>query len=145
MGTYLNPGNIGFERIVKKGYVDKTGLIEIINKSIDTPDNLTCISRPRRFGKSYAAQMLSAYYDKSCDSKALFENYAISKDETYDKHLNKYDVIYLDMTQVTGEAGKDSFVDFIKHFTVISDKIAVGNLTGVEVEDGVDAGEITFF
>ena len=114
MGTYLNPGNSGFARIINSDYIDKTGMIGIINSTIDTTKCLTCISRPRRFGKSYAAQMLSAYYDKSCDSRALFENYAISKDETYEKHLNKYDVIYLDMTQVTGEAGKESFVDFIK-------------------------------
>ena len=55
MGTYLNPGNSGFERIVNSEYIDKTGLISIINKTIGTTKNLTCISRPRRFGKSYAA------------------------------------------------------------------------------------------
>ena len=85
MGTYLNPGNSGFARIVKNEYVDKTGLIGIINKTIDTMDNLTCISRPRRFGKSFAAQMLCAYYDNTCDSHALFDKYIISKDDSYEK------------------------------------------------------------
>lgn len=98
MGTYLNPGNSGFERIVKGDYVDKTGLIGIINKTIDTTENLTCISRPRRFGKSYAAQMLCAYYDNSCDSHELFEKYIISKDKSYEKHINMYHVISLDIT-----------------------------------------------
>lgn len=79
MGIYLNPGNDGFCRIRKSDYVDKSGLIELINKSIDTTENLTCISRPRRFGKSYAAQMLCAYYDSSCDSEDLFCDLEISE------------------------------------------------------------------
>ena len=54
MGVYLNPGNKGFQVILKSEYVDKTGLIALINKTIGTMEMLTCISRPRRFGKSYA-------------------------------------------------------------------------------------------
>lgn len=67
MGTYLNPGNSSFEKIKNSIYVDKTGLIGVVNETIGTMQKLTCISRPRRFGKSYAAQMLCAYYDKTCD------------------------------------------------------------------------------
>ena len=106
MGTYLNPGNSGFARIVKNDYVDKTGLIGIINNTIDTTDNLTCISRPRRFGKSYAAQMLCAYYDKTCDSHDLFEKYCISKDPSYNRHMNKYHVVSLDITGFISNAKK---------------------------------------
>lgn len=68
MGTYLNPGNAGFRTILNGVYVDKTGLVEYINSTLDTPRRLTCFSRPRRFGKSFAAKMLCAYYDRSCDS-----------------------------------------------------------------------------
>ncbi len=107
MGTYLNPGNSGFERIVNGDYIDKTDLIGIINKTIDTTKNLTCISRPRRFGKSYAAQMLCAYYDKSCDSHKLFENYKIAKNPSYENHINKYHVINLDVTSFVSEAKKE--------------------------------------
>ena len=106
MGTYLNPGNSGFLRIVKNDYVDKTGLIGMLNRTIDTTKNLTCISRPRRFGKSYAAQMLCAFYDKTCDSHDLFGKYAISKDATFDKHINKYHVISLDITGFISNAKK---------------------------------------
>ena len=101
MGTYLNPGNSGFIRIRNDRYVDKSMLIAKINEVIDTPRSLTCISRPRRFGKSYAAQMLCAYYDKTCDSGNLFSDLAIEKDASYKKHLGKYDVIYVDMTGVS--------------------------------------------
>ncbi len=93
MGTYLNPGNAGFARIIKGDYIDKTDLIGLVNHTIDTTMNLNCISRPRRFGKSYAVQMLCAYYDMSCDSHELFDGYAISKEESYEEHLNKYHVI----------------------------------------------------
>ncbi len=118
MGMYLNPGNSGFAGIRNDTYVDKSGLIGLINETIDTPRRLTCISRPRRFGKSFAAKMLCAYYDKTCDSSDLFRNLWIASNEkmngTYRKHLNQYDVIYLDMTSVMGEAGKTECVPYIK-------------------------------
>lgn len=100
MGTYLNPGNSGFAEIIQSDYVDKTGLIGLINSTIGTKKKLTCISRPRRFGKSYAAQMLCAYYDKSSDSHELFSKYEIARDASYEEHIGKYDVIYVDMTYV---------------------------------------------
>lgn len=68
MGTYLNPGNSGFAGIRNDIYIDKSGLISLVNDTIETPRRLTCVSRPRRFGKSFAAQMLCAYYDKCRDS-----------------------------------------------------------------------------
>ena len=133
MGTYLNPGNSGFARIVESDYVDKTGLIGIINRTIGTTKNLTCISRPRRFGKSYAAQMLSAYYDKTCDSHELFENYTIAKDPSYEQHIMKYDVIYLDMTGVIGETGLKDIVSYIKRN--VEDEIRK-NYPEVTIEEG---------
>ncbi len=114
MGNYLNPGNSGFEAIRKGPYVDKTGLISLINRTIGTKQNLTCISRPRRFGKSFAAQMLCSYYDKTCDSSALFDDLTIAKDPHYTRHLNQYDVIYLDMTGVIGEASTADIIPYIK-------------------------------
>ncbi|MCD8121247.1 MAG: ATP-binding protein [Clostridiales bacterium] len=104
MGTYLNPGCKGFQTIRNGSYVDKTGLIDYINSTIDTPLKLTSFSRPRRFGKSFAAKMLCAYYDKSCNSRSLFEGMEIEKKESFDKYLNKYDVIYLDMTRFISTA-----------------------------------------
>lgn len=98
MGKYLNIGNASFTAMTKGIYVDKTEMIAFINSTLGTKDKLTCVSRPRRFGKSYAAQMLCAYYDKSCDSGKLFAGLNISQDESFKKYLNKYDVIYLDIT-----------------------------------------------
>ena len=98
MGKYLNVGNAGFESVRRGKYIDKTGLISYINTTLGTMDKLTCVSRPRRFGKSFAAKMLCAYYDKSCDSRELFRDLEIAKSESYEKYLNRYDVLYLDIT-----------------------------------------------
>ena len=104
MGIYLNPGNKGFQEILQSEYVDKTGLIALVNKTVGTRQKLTCISRPRRFGKSFAAQMLCAYYDCSCDSRTLFNDKEIAQTEGYLAHLNQYYVINLDITGFISEA-----------------------------------------
>lgn len=119
MGIYLNPGNSGFQEIRNSRYVDKSGLISLINRTIGTKQKLTCVSRPRRFGKSFAAQMLCAYYDKGCDSSELFCDLAIAVDKklngSYQQHLNKYDVIYLDMTNIMGKAAPQDILSFIEN------------------------------
>ena len=107
MGVYLNPGNSGFVEILQSYYVDKTGLISLLNSTIGTKKKLTCISRPRRFGKSYAAQMLCAYYDKTCDSHELFNGFKIAKDASYETNINQYHVIDLDVTSFISEARKE--------------------------------------
>ena len=98
MGLYLNQNNILFSKDVNSEiYVDKTLLIKELNKSVCTSDKYVCICRPRRFGKSMAANMLTAYYSKGADSKELFAPYKISQAESFEKHLNKYNVISFDM------------------------------------------------
>ena len=120
MGNYINPGNTAFREIRCSTYIDKSDLIYQVNKVISTKQKLLCVSRPRRFGKSYDAQMLCAYYDRNCDSSSLFCDLSIASDadpdkkKSYLKHLNKYDVIYLDMTGVISAAPDDGIVPFIK-------------------------------
>ena len=100
MGIYLNPKNGGFaESIRSEIYVDKSGLIAYTNKCLNTKEKYICVSRPRRFGKSMALEMLAAYYSLGCDSRELFAGLKIEKDGTFEEHLNQYDVIYLNMQQ----------------------------------------------
>ncbi len=99
MGIYLNPGNDAFKDIRSDTYVDKTGLIDFVNGTICTPRRFTCFSRPRRFGKSYAAKMLCAYYSSGCDSHELFNDLEISKSSSFEKYMNKLNVIYIDITR----------------------------------------------
>ena len=100
MGSYLNPGSKGFrESLNSEIYVDKTGLIEKTNAVLDTRQKFLCVSRPRRFGKSMAADMLAAYYERGEDSALLFDSLKISKAASYLKHRNQYDVIKINMQE----------------------------------------------
>ncbi len=100
MGSYLNPSSKSFCECLKSQiYVDKTMLIAKINTVVNTKQKFVCVSRPRRFGKSMAADMLSAYYGCGEDTSALFNNLKIAADESYKEHLNKYDVIKINMQE----------------------------------------------
>ncbi|MDR1015452.1 MAG: ATP-binding protein [Coriobacteriales bacterium] len=98
MGIYLNPGNAGFRQSVNSAiYVDKTGLIAYANSVLETEQKCLCVSRPRRFGKSMAAEMLCAYYDRSADSRELFAPFEIAGHPSFERCINRYDVLYLNM------------------------------------------------
>ena len=80
MGMFVNPGNSAFEVALNSEiYVDKTGLIKYTNRVLGTLQGYICNSRPRRFGKSITANMLTAYYSKGCNSEVMFSNLEISK------------------------------------------------------------------
>ena len=100
MGSYFNPGN-GLFQIASssKIYVDKTEMIAYTNSVLCSEQRFICVSRPRRFGKSMAVNMLAAYYSKGCDSKELFSDKKIADCESYEKHRNKYHVLYLNMQE----------------------------------------------
>ncbi|WP_050008304.1 AAA family ATPase [Butyrivibrio sp. WCE2006] len=105
---YLNIGNDGFSTIRNGNYIDKSGLISFMNGCLSTPQKLVCVSRPRRFGKSYGAKMLCAYYCNDCDSYDLFADLIVAKDKSFEKHINNHDVIYLDMTYFISVVDKSS-------------------------------------
>lgn len=90
MGIYLNPSADGFASIMKTGdYVDKTGLITYMNAVLNSSRNMLCSSRPRRFGKSYAAQMLSAFYSKGADAGELFAHLRVANPPEETKRKRK--------------------------------------------------------
>ena len=123
MGIYLNPNNAAFRNFVRTGnYVDKTMLIHEMNLLLDDPGrDFVCVSRPRRFGKSLAEDMLSAYYSKGADSRELFSSLKISQSEDFEKYLNKYNVIKIDLyalytewnTLANEEKSKKSFIPYV--------------------------------
>lgn len=115
MGRFVNPDNSAFQvALNSRIYVDKTGLIEYTNSVLDTTNAYICNSRPRRFGKSYAANMLAAYYSKGAESEQMFSGLEISKNTDFKKHLNKYDVIHIDIQWfLTNCDDADNVVPFI--------------------------------
>ena len=105
MGILLNPNNIDFQEALNSEiYVDKTDLLSYTNKVLRTEQKYICVSRPRRFGKSMAANMLTAYYSRGCDSGELFSSYKIAKADSFEKHLNQYNVIHINMVDFLSEA-----------------------------------------
>lgn len=135
MGIYINLGNTGFQSARNGEYIDKSGLIAEVNRSLFTERRFSCVSRCRRFGKSLAAKMLCAYYDMSCQSRNLFEDLEIAKEASFDRYLNKFPVIYLDMTAFVTRFHDESIV------TQIDREIKADLLKAfpeVAVEDGDD-------
>ena len=113
MGIYLNPNNQNFyEAVNKEIYVDKSLLIERVEYLRKKVNKYICVSRPRRFGKSTDANMLVAYYSKGCDSSDIFNDLKISQTELYQKHINKHNVIHLDIQKFLSV--NDSIQEMIK-------------------------------
>ena len=113
MGIYLNPNNENFTRTTKREiYVDKTMMISVLNGFMEVDNTYICVSRPRRFGKTIAGNMLSAYYSKGCDSRALFAPFKISGDPGFASNLNKLNVIQIDLnSEYQNERDKDRLLD----------------------------------
>lgn len=120
MGRFVNPNNSAFQVALNSQiYVDKTGMIAYTNRVLGTMEGYICNSRPRRFGKSITANMLTAYYSKGCDSEAMFAGLEISKSADFKKHLNKYDVIHIDIQWCIEPAGGvENVVSFISEKTI---------------------------
>ena len=121
MGTYLNPGKGAYEEAVNSEiFVDKSEMILYLNSVVKTKQKYVSVSRPRRFGKTMAADMICAYYDREADSRSLFEHRKIAAVRPmhdggagipWDVYLGGFDVIRIVMT------------DFIKSGKSISDSL----------------------
>ena len=164
MGRFLNPGNVGFQQIISEDtYVDKTGIIAYLNRWLNKSTRYVCVSRARRFGKTVAARTIRAYYDNSCDSRALFAPYEIARDPSYEEHINKYDVIGLDVqsfflldddpqafikrleTAVLEEVcAKWSDIDGLKDMRLVNALIKVHETTGAKFVFVIDEWDAVF-
>ena len=119
MGQFIDRENYGFRSAINSDFVDKSGLLNILNRNLGSENRFMCISRPRRFGKSVAAEMAYAYYDRNSDSRNLFEGLEITKSPDYEKHLNKYPTIFIDWNTFANVPDKDKLKEAQK--SVIAD------------------------
>ena len=112
MGNYLNPDSENFFQYKNaRIFVDKSMLIKETNAVLRSKDAFMCVTRPRRFGKTLALSMLNAYYSKGCDSRELFKGLKICKDPSFEEHLNKHNVISIDMAAAyVDSADKSKFL-----------------------------------
>ena len=113
MGKYVNLGTRNMEIDIKdEFYVDKSMLIKVLNNKVNKKDRFICVSRPRRFGKTMAANMIAAYYSKGCDSHEIFSDLKISKDPTFEDNINRYTVIKLDINGAATGKGDKTIVQY---------------------------------
>ena len=135
MGNILNPDKENsFIRLANRKnkylFVDKTDFIEKTNKRLNEDNRFLAVTRPRRFGKTVTAHMLSAYYSKGYAGQKIFDDLKIFKDENYAEHLNKYNVIYIDVNSIKDKyisyksdkalyiKGIDDIVDFLQYMVI---------------------------
>lgn len=122
MGLYLNPNADAFKRSLNsKIFIDKSLVLAELNELVDTDQNFVCMSRPRRFGKSLVANLISAYYSKGCDTRSIFSQMKVGQVSGFDKYLNKLNVIKLDMNGLYQNAiqmGRCEFMMADLHKTV---------------------------
>ena len=97
-------------------FVDKSEIIEKLNKQINKIGKYLCITRPRRFGKTINAMMLECYYSKNADFKNIFDNLNISKCDSYEKHLNKHNVVYLQLNELPDVSTNVTYDEFINRY-----------------------------
>ena len=142
MGIYINRGNAEFRDIVNHEYVDKSSLIPLVNATLNSENRYSCVTRCRRFGKSMAARMLCAYYDKSCDSRELFLGLKAEQDTSFETFLNKYYVICVDMTDFTTRfRNENDLVSLIQH-EIMDDVLKI--FPNIEVNDKDDLMSVLF-
>ena len=115
MGVYLNPGKQSFQMAINSEiFIDKTEMISHLNAVINTQQRFVCVSRPRRFGKTMAADMICAYYDREADSRELFEKRKLKTgwpqgvSRKWDEYLGAFDVIRVVMTDFMKEGNSVS-------------------------------------
>ena len=136
MGNYINRGNLEFAQARNSIYIDKSGLIAVVNSTLNTEQRRSCVTRSRRFGKSMAANMLCAYYDRSCDSRSLFADLEIAQDPSFERYLNKFPVIKLDITDFTTRYKNNStIVDKIQEALKADIQKAYSEIIPDEFED----------
>ncbi len=126
MGVYFNPGNESYRRARNSSiFIDKSGLLDFLNKRISTENNCIAVSHARRFGKSHAAGMVDAYYSLGSESSNLFDDTQIANCEDYRKHMNKYNVIHIDVSSFW-DSYKDNISEKITEYIVNDIKLVYG-------------------
>ena len=136
MGLYLNPGNEAFQISANSEiYVDKSELIAFTNQRLGQEKRFLCVSRPRRFGKSMAANMLCAYYSRGCDSKKMFQSLKIAQNETFEQHLNQYQVLYFEMQRFLSRAGSpEKLVSYLESIVLEELRMVYSDIIGEKEE-----------
>ena len=103
MGRYLDsrrPLVLYEEEYAGTYFVDKSAMLEEIFPLIGQGNKYLCITRPRRFGKTVMANMISAFLGRGQNSRDLFSRLAIGASKEFDRHVNQYPVLSVSMNEL---------------------------------------------
>ena len=106
MGFYLNNASsltLYKSEVESPYFVDKSRMLAELFPLTELGNKHVCITRPRRFGKTVMANMVGAFFGKGADAGNIFDSLKIAKEDGYRKHLNRYDVIYIDFSKMPEE------------------------------------------
>ena len=107
MGIYLNPDEELLRMSVNSRiYVDKSMILHELNQLLASEDRFVCVSRPRRFGKSMAGNMIATYYGKKANSRPILEKLKIAQSPDFETYLNAYNVIHIDVNAIYSNSTK---------------------------------------
>ena len=104
MGIYLNSESaytLYKSETQKPYFVDKSRMIEELFPLIEEGANHICITRPRRFGKTVTANMISAFFSKAREASDIFDRLKISTSQNYSKYRNQYNVIHISLNDIS--------------------------------------------
>ena len=98
MGFYINAGNENLKMALNSQiFVDKSLVLQKLCSLLNSNQRFLCVSRPRRFGKTTVRDLMVAFFSKGCDSREMFSNLKIAKEQCFEKNLNKFNVIAVDL------------------------------------------------
>lgn len=120
MGTYLNsitPYTLYKSESLSPYFVDKTLILRELFPYVSAGNRHICITRPRRFGKTIMANMISSFFQKASDSSDVFDSLAISQVDDYRRYKNQYNVIRIDFSKMPRNC--DSYTQYIERIEAL--------------------------
>ena len=120
MGTYLNsitPYTLYKSESLSPYFVDKTLMLRELFPYVSAGNRHICITRPRRFGKTIMANMISSFFQKASDSSDVFDSLAISQVDDYRRYKNQYNVISIDFSKMPRNC--DSYTQYIERIEAL--------------------------
>lgn len=120
MGTYLNsitPYTLYKSESLSPYFVDKTLMLRELFPYVSAGNRHICITRPRRFGKTIMANMISSFFQKASDSSDVFDSLAISQLDDYRRYKNQYNVIRIDFSKMPRNC--DSYTQYIERIEAL--------------------------
>lgn len=120
MGTYLNsitPYTLYKSESLSPYFVDKTLMLSELFPYVSAGNRHICITRPRRFGKTIMANMISSFFQKASDSSDVFDSLTISQVDDYRRYKNQYNVIRIDFSKMPRNC--DSYTQYIERIEAL--------------------------